>query len=421
MSNTDAPTPKADTLSETSSQAPIATLFFVAFIVFIDMVGIGLIIPVMPALLESMTGAGEDRTAQIGGWLLFAYAIMQFLFAPIVGGISDRYGRRPVLLVMLFLLGFDYIIMALAPDLWWLFIGRLLSGIMGASWTAANSCVADIAGPEERGKYFGILGGAGASGFIFGPALGGLLGEISVRLPFILAAVLAIGGSIVGYFILRETLPQDRRRKFSWVRANPLGTLIQMAKSPVVIGFIGVIFLLQLASQSTFTVWAYFNRFQWGWSEWELGLSVGLYGLLLALVQGVLTGKVIERYGPKLTSFYGLLFGMPSFLIFAFASAPWMMIAGVFIGALSGMSFPAMQQMMSERISEDAQGELQGAIASAISMTSIIGPVMMTATFGHFADDKGLFFPGAPFALSAGIGVAAILMLAWNLGRVKMV
>ncbi|MEP0390819.1 MAG: TCR/Tet family MFS transporter [Erythrobacter sp.] len=402
-----------------TDQRPASTLIFVAFIVFVDMVGMGLIIPVMPALLESMTGAGEEATAQIGGWLLFAYAIMQFIFAPIVGGISDRYGRRPVLLVMLFLLGIDYVIMALAPDLWWLFAGRLLSGIMGASWTAANSCVADIVSPEERGKYFGILGGAGASGFIFGPALGGMLGEISVRLPFFAAAVLAIGGSIVGYFILRETLPKDRQRSFSCARANPLGTLIQMAKTPVVIGFITVIFFMQLASQSTFTVWAYFNRFQWGWSEFELGLSVALYGLLLALVQGVLTGKVVTRFGAKRTSLYGLLLGMPSFLIFAFASAPWMMIVGIFVGCLSGMAFPALQQMMSERISEDAQGELQGAIASAISVTSIFGPVVMTTTFGHFADGEGVFFPGAPFALSAAIGVAAILVLAWNLRRVK--
>ena len=405
-----------DSPSETPSHA---TLFFVAFIVFIDMVGIGLIIPVMPALLESMTGAGEDETAAIGGWLLFAYAIMQFIFAPIVGGISDRYGRRPILLVMLFLLGIDYIIMALAPDLWWLFAGRLLSGIMGASWTAANSCVADIAKPEERGKYFGILGGAGASGFIFGPALGGLLGEISVRLPFITAAGLAIVGSVIGYFILRETLPQDRRRSFDWSRANPLGTLIQMAKTPVVMGFIGVIFLMQFASQSTFSVWAYFNRFQWGWSEMELGLSVAFYGLLLAVVQGVLTGKVIERIGAKRTSVLGLIIGMPSFALFAFAGAPWVMIVGILIGSLSGMSFPAMQQMMSERISEDSQGELQGAIASAISVTSIFGPVVMTSIFGHFADDEGYFFPGAPFALSAMIGLTAILLLVWNLRRVE--
>ncbi len=402
-------------MSESNTKS---TLIFVAFIVFIDMVGIGLIIPVMPALLESMTGASEDQTATIGGWLLFAYAIMQFLFAPIVGGLSDRYGRRPVLLVMLFLLGIDYIIMAVAPDLWWLFAGRLLSGIMGASWTAANSCVADIASPEERGRYFGILGGAGASGFIIGPALGGLLGEFSVRLPFICAAVLAITGSVIGYFILRETLPRDRRRRFSWLRANPLGTLIQMSKTPVVMGFIGVIFLLQMASQSTFSVWAYFNRFQFGWSEFEIGMSVALYGLLLAVVQGGLVGVIIKRIGAKRTCLYGLVVALPSYLLFAFADAAWMMILGIFIGSIAGLSFPAMQQMMSERISEDAQGELQGAIASAISITSIFGPVMMTTTFSEFADGEGYYFPGAPFALSAVISVAAMLLLIWNLRRV---
>ena len=191
------------------------TLGLVAFILFIDMMGIGLIVPVMPSLLESMTGLGEDETAVIGGWLLFAYAMMQFLFAPIIGGLSDQFGRRPVLLATLFLLGIDYAIMAAAPDLWWLFAGRLISGVMGASWAAANSCVADVASPEDRGKLFGILGGAGAFGFVAGPGIGGLLGEISVRLPFLASAVLAIGGAILGYFLLKETLPKARRRAFS--------------------------------------------------------------------------------------------------------------------------------------------------------------------------------------------------------------
>ncbi len=371
----------------------------------------------MPTLLESLTGESLDRTAEIGGWLLFAYAVMQFLFAPIMGGLSDRYGRRPILLFTLFMLGIDYIIMALAPDLWWLFVGRILSGVMGASWSAANSCVADVASPEERGKYFGILGGAGASGFVIGPAAGGLIGSYGDRLPFVAAAVLCIAGSILGYFILRETLPQDKRRRFTLSRANPFGTVLQMAKTPVVLSFLGVIFLMQLASQSTFSVWAYYNVLKFDWSLVEIGLSVALYGLLLAIVQGALTGKSIARFGPKATCILGFVFAIPAYGLFAFAPGSWAMILGVVLGSFAGLTFPAMQQLMSERISDDAQGELQGAIASMISLTSIVGPIVMTKLFGFYADDSGVFFPGAPFLLSVFILVLAFAALRWNLAR----
>ncbi|XUU60318.1 TCR/Tet family MFS transporter [Erythrobacter sp. HA6-11] len=394
-----------------------ATLGMVAFIVFIDMVGIGLIIPVMPTLLETITGEPVDRTAEIGGLLAFAYALMQFLFAPVIGGLSDRYGRRPVLLITLLLLGVDYIIMALAPDLWWLFVGRLLSGIMGASWAAANSCVADIARREERGKYFGLLGGAGASGFVIGPALGGLLGSYDERLPFIMAAIFAISGAIVGYFILRETLPAEKRRSFTMARANPFGTIVQMGKTPVVLGFLGVIFFMQLAAQSTFTVWAYYNFLLFGWDEFQIGLSVAFYGLMLAIVQGGLTGLVIARIGANATATLGFLFALPAYLLFSFAPDGWVMILGIFLGGFAGMTFPALQQLMSERIADDAQGELQGAVASMVSLTSIIGPLVMTGLFGYFADDVGLFFPGAPFLLSVIILILALVLLRMNLKR----
>ncbi|NVE93701.1 TCR/Tet family MFS transporter [Altererythrobacter lutimaris] len=395
-----------------------ATLGMVAFIVFIDMVGIGLIIPVMPTLLETITGEPVDRTAGIGGLLAFAYALMQFLFAPVIGGLSDRYGRRPVLLITLLLLGIDYIIMALAPDLWWLFVGRLLSGIMGASWAAANSCVADIARREERGKYFGILGGAGASGFVIGPALGGLLGSYDERLPFIMAAIFAISGAIVGYFILRETLSVEKRRRFTMTRANPFGTIVQMGNTPVVLGFLVVIFFMQLAAQSTFTVWAYYNLLLFGWDEFQIGISVAFYGLMLAIVQGVLTGLVIARIGANATATLGFLFALPAYLLFSFAPGGWAMILGIFLGGFAGMTFPALQQLMSERIADDAQGELQGAVASMVSLTSIIGPLVMTGLFGYFADDVGLFFPGAPFLLSVMILVLALALLRMNLKRV---
>ncbi len=395
------------------------TLGFVAFIVFIDMVGIGLIIPVMPTLLENLTGATVDRTAEIGGWLLFAYALMQFLFAPVVGGLSDHFGRRPVLLLTLLFLGVDYLIMAFAPDLWWLFAGRLMAGVMGASWAAANSCVADIVPREERGKYFGILGGAGASGFVIGPAIGGVLGSFGERLPFVASAVLCIAGAGLGYFLLRETLPAEKRRRLTVARTNPFGTIVQMSKTPIVLGFLGIIFLMQLASQSTFSVWAYYNTLAFGWNELAIGLSVALYGLLLAIVQGALTGQCIARFGAKSTCLIGFLFAIPSYLLFALAPGTWAMIIGIVLGSFAGLTFPPMQQLMSERIADDAQGELQGAIASVVSLTSIIGPIIMTGLFGAFADDQGLFFPGAPFALSVAVLLVALVALLWNLAQIK--
>lgn len=394
----------------TSARKPQSILLFVAFIVFIDMMGIGLILPVMPSLITGLTGVTIDRAAEVGGWLLFVYAMMQFLFAPVIGGLSDRFGRRPVLLTTLFLLGLDYAIMAWAPDLVWLFIGRIISGIMGASWAAANSCVADVAKPEERGKFFGILGGAGAFGFVIGPGVGGVLGEYGDRLPFIAASILALIGTAIGIVILKETLPQKKRRSFSIARANPLGSIMQMSKTPLVIGFLTTLFVLQLAAQAQIAVWAYWLIERFDWSKLQIGLSVALFGILLALVQGVLTGPAITRFGEKRTALISLMFGIPAYICFAFAPSSAFVYVGIVIGAASGFAFPAMQQMMSTRIDEDAQGELQGAVASVISLTSIFGPVMMTAIFAAYADKQGYYFPGAPFLVGTALmGVSVII------------
>ena len=397
--------------------SPTSTLTLVALIVFIDMVGIGLIVPVLPDLLEEVTGKGLVESAQIGGWLLFAYALMQFLFAPVIGGLSDRFGRRPVLLITLFALGIDYAIMAWAPTLFWLFLGRIVAGIMGASWAAANSCIADLATPEERGKFFGIMGAAGASGFVIGPAIGGLLGEMGVRLPFIASAALALAGAVIGFFYLRETLPPERRRAFSLARANPLGTLVQMGRNPIVLGFIAVIFFMQLAGQAQMSIWSYHTQLVFDWRLKDIGYSVALFGLILAFVQGGLTGAVISKIGPRKTALLGFLLASPTFFLFAFAQSSGFMIVGIIFGSFGGLTFPALQQMMSERVAEDAQGELQGAIASAMSITSIIGPVIMTSVFSTFADDEGVYFPGAPYLLAAMLSFTGIAIAIWNIAR----
>jgi MFS transporter, DHA1 family, tetracycline resistance protein len=388
------------------------SLYFVAFIVFVDMCGIGLIIPVMPKLIAGLTGEGIDRAAEIGGLLLFAYAMMQFLFAPIIGGLSDRFGRKPVLMVTLLLLGLDYILMALAPSLAWLVVGRIISGIMGATFAAANSCIADVVKSEDRGQAFGLMGAAGAAGFVMGPAIGGLLVQFGDRAPFWAAAVMALIGFLVGLFMLTETLPADKQRRFSVSRANPLGNIMQMMKSPLVLGFLGVIFTMQLAVQVQPAVWSYYTILKFGWTEWVIGLSVALYGMLIALVQGLLTGKAIQRHGEIKVGLFGLMMAVPAYLLFAVADAGWMMFAGMFIGVAANMAFPGMQAMMSRNIAEDAQGELQGAIASVVGITSIIGPLIMTWLFGAFSDKEGVYFPGAPFVLAAVLIAIAVLQFA---------
>ena len=383
----------------------------VAFIVFVDMLGIGLILPVMPRLIGEVAHTSIDRAAEIGGFLLFAYAGMQFLFAPIIGGLSDRFGRRPVLLTTLFLLAIDYTIMAIAPTLGWLVAGRMLSGIMGASWAASNSCVADCVSPEERGAAFGLLGGAGAAGFVLGPAVGGLTGDWGTRVPFLLAAGLAFAGTLVGLFLLRETLPAERRRTFELKRANPLGSILQMAKTPFVLACLVVAFFMQLSAQAQLSIWAYWGEQQFGWTPTMSGLTVSLYGIMLGFAQAVLTGRSIARFGAAATAKYSLLFGLPSYLLLAFATSTPTVIAAILIGTITGMTFPALQSMMTARVSEDAQGELQGAIASTVSLTSIIGPIVMTQIFGHFADRQGLFFPGAPYLLSIVLLSVAVIIL----------
>lgn len=392
-------------------------MLVLASIVFIDMAGIGLIVPVMPGLIEALTGQGIDQAATWGGWLLFTYASMQFLFAPVIGGLSDRFGRRPVLLATLALLGVDYALMAAAPSIGWLFVGRAISGVMGASFAAANSCIADSIPAQRRGAAFGMLGGAGAAGFVLGPAIGGLIGQFGDRLPFVAAALLCAAGTLFGWLRFEETLDPAKRRRFDPFRANPLGMVLRMARIPLVVGCLGATFLIQLASQAQLSVWAFYGTAKFDWTPAVTGTTIALFGVMIVLTQGVLSGKAIARFGAVRTAIISLVFSVPSFLTLAFAPSTAVVILGVIIGAIPGMCFPAMQQLMSPRVPEDAQGELQGAIASVISLTAIVGPPLMTGVFAAYADDKGPFFPGAPFVLSAGLMVGAVAVLAATLLR----
>ena len=392
-------------------------LGLIAFIVFIDMAGIGLIVPVMPKLVMQLSGAQIDRAAEIGGWLLFAYAIMQFVFSPIIGGLSDRFGRKPVLISTLAALGLDYALMAMAPTLAWLFVGRIISGVMGATWAAANSCVADVIEPEKRGSVYGLMGGAGAAGFVLGPALGGAFGLWGDRVPFWVASVLCLVGAAYGAYAFRETLPPEKRRSFSLKRANPFGTMQQMMKAPLVFGCLITIFFMQFAAQSNFAVWSYYGTLKFDWGPLTIGATVALFGMLLAIIQGLLVGKVIARFGAVKTAVWSLMFAIPSYLVIGFAASTAMAIVGLIIGSISGLTFPAMQSLMTEKVAEDAQGELQGAIGSVVSLTSIVGPPAMTGVFGAYADSTGLYFPGAPYMLAAMLMTIAVAMLWQTLRR----
>jgi MFS transporter, DHA1 family, tetracycline resistance protein len=377
-----------------------ATLSILSFVAFINMFGVGLILPIIPRLIGEMDNLQTGSAAEIGGWLLFVYSSMQFLLAPLVGALSDRFGRRPIVTMTLCLLGVDYAIMAWAPSLSWLFAGRLISGVLGSTSAATYSCIADLFEPHERGRMFGVLGGASAAGFVLGPALGGILGEIETHLPFFIASCLAMAGAVAALWLLPETLKSVNRRSFSIARANPIGSIRRMARVRGVFAFLLVIFFMQLSSQAYLSVWAYWGEEVMGWMPSMSGLTVSLYAIMLGIVQAFATGRMIERFGSINTARYALILGLPAYLMLAFATSTWIVIIALLFGSIAGITFPVLQSLMTDAVEADHQGELQGAIASTISLTAIIGPLIMSKLFSVFSDGSGLYLPGAPYLLS---------------------
>ena len=384
-------------------------LLFVCVVLFLDAVGFGLILPVLPDLIGELSNLPNSRAAEIAGYLLFTFAGMQFFFAPILGGLSDRYGRRPVLLLALLGFSIDYFVMAAAPTLTWLFVARMVSGFFGATYAAANACIVDISTDEERAKFFGMTGAAVGLGFVFGPAIGGVLGEYGTRLPFIADGVLTLITFIYGFFALPETLQPKNRRPFEAKRANPLGSLFSIRRYPVVLMIIGAVFFMQLANQSYASIWSFFTIEIADWSPLQIGLSVAFYGAMLALVQGGLTGPVVKRFGEVRPAVFSLGMGVVSFVGLAFATEGWHIYVWIFFGGFSAFAFPAMQSLMTRGTPSDAQGELQGAISSSYSLTAIIGPLFMSQLFGAYTRGEGAYFPGAPFI---GATLLVILCLA---------
>ena len=382
-------------------QSRKAALGFIFVTVLIDVIGFGIIIPVMPKLISSLIGGTMSDAARYGGWLLFAYAIMQFLFSPVFGNLSDQYGRRPVLLASLFGFGIDYLFLAFAPSIGWLFVGRLIAGITGASFSTATAYIADISTPDKRAQNFGMIGAAFGLGFIIGPALGGMLSHFGVRAPFIAAAVLTLINWLYGYFILPESLAPENRRKFEWKRANPLGSLMQLKKYPAVAGLIVSFVFLYLAAHAVQSTWSYYSIEKFNWTESMVGFSLAVVGLMVAIVQGGLIRKVIPALGQERSVYVGLAFYCVGMVLFAFATKGWMMYAFTVIYCLGGITGPALQGYISSHVPPNEQGELQGALTSMMSATSIVGPLMMTNLFAYYTKPGNVYFPGAPFIMGA--------------------
>lgn len=384
-------------------------LTFVLITVLIDMIGLGIIIPVLPRLIESVAHVDIAQASMIGGWLFVAYSAMQFVFGPIIGNLSDAYGRRPVLLLSIGGLGIDYLFTAFAPTIAWLFLGRLIAGVCGASYSAANAFIADITKPEERAKAFGMVGAAFGVGFVLGPALGGVLAQFGDRAPFFAAAALSIANLIYGYIVLPETLAPEKRRPFELKRANPLGTLIAFRHHPFLLGAGLVLFLHFMANNVYPAIWAYYTIYRYGWSEFDVGLSLAAFGVITSVVQGGLVGFIIRHLGEWRAAAISLTLEAGVLIAYGLATKGWMIYALLIFSALSGIAMPAINAMMSHQVDDDAQGELQGAISGLMGITAILSPAMATQLFGLFAGkDAMIQLPGAPFFAAAIIAALAL-------------
>ena len=392
--------------------------FAIIFVtVLVDSIGFGIIIPVLPQLIMTLTGVTVDRAAGYGGWLSFVYALMQFFCAPVLGNLSDRFGRRPVLLFALLALGCDYVIMGFAPTIGWLFVGRLVAGCAGASFTPAYAYIADITEPAKRAQSFGLIGAAFGGGFIAGPAIGGLLGSFGPRAPFFVAAVIALGNFAFGCLALPESLPLESRRPWDWRRANPLGAFRQILRYPVVAWLLGAMFLWQLGHQVLPSTWAFYTIAKFRWTSAQVGGSLAFVGAVMALAQGFLTRVLIPWFGgEQRAALVGMAAAIVAYLGYAFASSGWMMYAISLTTAVFALTYPAMNALASQRIPANAQGELQGAVAGLYSLSSIFGPPLMTQVFGYFSSPAApVHVPGAAFITAAFLTAACAVVFAKSL------
>lgn len=379
-----------------------AALKFIFVTILIDVIGFGIIIPVAPKFIQNLQGGTLSEASEVGGYLMFVFATLQFVFAPTLGNLSDKFGRRPVLLFSLFGFGIDYLLTAFAPTIFWLFVGRAIAGITGASFTTAAAYIADVSEPEKRAQNFGMIGVAFGIGFIIGPALGGFLGQYDIRLPFFVAAFLAMLNWLYGFIVLPESLSKENRRNFSLKNSNPLGAFMILQKYPNIKLMVLGLFLSYVAAQAVQSTWPFYTMEKFQWSEKQVGWSLAFVGLVVAAVQGGLIRYTIPKLGNKKSIYIGLTFYSLGFLLFGLATKGWMMYAFMIIYGLGGIAGPAIQGIISNQIPNNEQGALQGSLTSIMSLANIIGPLMMTQIFSYFTSDNvSIKIPGAALFVGA--------------------
>jgi MFS transporter, DHA1 family, tetracycline resistance protein len=386
---------------------------FIFFTLFIDILGIGLVIPVLPKLIEQYAGGETSNAAFYTGILTAVYAAMQFICAPILGSLSDQYGRRPVLLLALFGLGVDYLLLAFAPNLAWLFVGRVIAGATSASISTATAYIADVSPPEKRAQNFGLVGAAFGLGFIAGPALGGILGNVGLQTPFLVAAGLTLLNWLYGFFILPESLKPENRRPFSWSRANPIGSLAALARYPVVLSLTASIVLSNLAQLGLQSTWVLYTDYKFNWTPGDVGISLAVVGLTAAIMQGGLIRVLLPIFGEKKAIIIGQVTSIISFTLYGLATQGWMMYAIIAAGAIGSIGGPATQGMISRGVPDNEQGALQGSISSLGSLTGVVGPLLSNTAFGYFISEAApVKIPGIAFFMGAVfLAISLVLVL----------
>jgi MFS transporter, DHA1 family, tetracycline resistance protein len=404
----------AETTTTPAPSLGRAAFVFILIMVAFDFLAFGIIAPVLPDLIRNFEGGDFARASSITGYFGFAWATMQFIFSPILGAWSDRFGRRPIILISCFGLSIDYVFMALAPSLSWLFVGRLISGITTSNVATAYAYITDVTPPEKRAKPFGLVSAVFGLGFVVGPAVGGYLGNINLRFPFWAAAALSFGNALYGYFVLPESLSPERRAKSAWHMANPLGSLNLLRSNTELAGLSVVTALYYLAHNALPSVWVLYTEYRYAWNQRDVGLSLTVVGVCAAVVSGALVGPFVKRFGERRSVLSGLLFGTLGFAGFAFASRGWVTLAVIPFIALWGIAAPAMQSLMSRHVDPSSQGKLQGAINSLRAITGMAGPILFTQVFALAISPRtNIHFPGAPYFLAALLLLSSLMMASY--------
>ncbi|MBI2925826.1 MAG: TCR/Tet family MFS transporter [Verrucomicrobia bacterium] len=386
-------------------------LGFIFVTLFLDILGVGLIIPILPKLIEQLSGNNVSAAAHTFGLLAALYSLMQFVFAPVLGSLSDRFGRRAVILGSLLGSWLDYLLLAFAPSIPWFFLGRLIAGITGANYAAASAYIADISPPEKRAANFGLIGAAFGLGFIAGPALGGLLGNIGLRVPFFAAAGLTLLNWLYGLLVLPESLPREQRRVFAWARANPVGSLLALKRFPIVLGLTATYFLINLAHQVFPSTWVLYTSHRYQWTPAQVGLSLALVGGMAALVQGGLARKIIPALGERRAIIVGLTNASVFMSAYGLATEGWMVYAIIIVGSLGSIAGPAIQSLIAHSVPMNEQGAVQGSLSSLASLAGIVGPPLATGLFGYFVNPKApVHVPGAAFFLGTVFVLAGLVL-----------